>query len=64
VIDEVDGAIKEVKAAQEGEDLAVLKEKISALSNAGMKIGESLNQQSGGSSSSSGSGEGGSGGAQ
>ena len=62
VVDEVEGAIKDVKSAQEGEDLALLKEKISTLSNAGMKIGESLNQQSGGSSSSSsGSGDGSSG---
>jgi len=61
VVDEVEGAIKDVKSAQEGEDLALLKEKITTLSNAGMKIGESLNQQSGGSSSSSGSGDGSSG---
>ncbi len=45
----------------QGEDLAKLKEKVQALSQASMKIGETLSQQSGGgggSSSSSGAGGG------
>jgi molecular chaperone DnaK len=51
-----------VREASAGEDVALLRERIGALSNASMKIGESLAQQSGGSGGSSGGGDGGSGG--
>jgi L1 cell adhesion molecule like protein len=68
VIDEVTQAAAAVKEAAQGEDAAVLREKVSALSNASMKIGEALAQQSqsqssGGGDGSSGGGSGGAGGA-
>jgi molecular chaperone DnaK len=63
VVDDITAALAAVREASAGEDLAALREKIGALSNASMKIGESLAQQSGGSSGgSSGGADGGSGG--
>jgi hypothetical protein len=53
VVDDIQTAIKDVRAAQEAEDLSDLRAQIKALSDASMKIGESLNQ--GSSSGSSGS---------
>lgn len=62
VVDDINNALKDVRAAQEAEDLADLRAKIKALSDASMKIGESLNKDSGSSgSSSTGSGDGSSG---
>jgi molecular chaperone DnaK len=59
VVDDINAALAAVREASTGEDVALLRERIGALSNASMKIGESLAQQSGGSSGSSGSGGGG-----
>ncbi|KAG1680113.1 hypothetical protein FOA52_000226 [Chlamydomonas sp. UWO 241] len=42
VIDEINAAIEEAREAAKGEDVAGLKEKVKALSNASMKIGEAL----------------------
>jgi L1 cell adhesion molecule like protein len=56
VIDEIAAATSAVKEAAAGEDAAVLREKISALSNASMKIGEALAQQSSGGSGGGGDG--------
>jgi len=61
VVDDINTAIKDVRAAQEAEDLADLRAKIKALSDASMKIGESLNKDSGSSSGSTGSNDGSSG---
>ena len=65
VVDDVNAALAAVREAAAGEDAAALRERITALSNASMKIGEALAQQSGGGSSggSGDSGSGGSGGA-
>jgi molecular chaperone DnaK len=70
VVDDVTAAVAAVREASAGEDLALLKERIGALSTASMKIGETLAQQSsggggggGGGGSSSGGPSGGSGGA-
>lgn len=54
VVDEITKAIGEAREASKGEDLELLRSKVQALSQASMKIGESLTQQAGGSSSSSG----------
>lgn len=63
MVDDINAALAGVREAAQGEDLALLRERIGALSNASMKIGESLAQQSSGSSGSSGgSGDGSSGG--
>ncbi|MEW5311998.1 MAG: hypothetical protein WDW38_003663 [Sanguina aurantia] len=51
VVDEINAAIAEARSASSGEDATVLKEKVTALSKAAMKIGETLAQQSGGGSS-------------
>jgi hypothetical protein len=59
VADDITTAIKDVRAAQEADDLSDLRAKIKALSDASMKIGESLNQGTS-SSGSSGSGDSGS----
>ena len=64
VVDDINTALKEVRDAQQAEDLADLRAKIKALSDASMKIGESLNQggsSSSGSSSTGSSGDGSSG---
>jgi hypothetical protein len=64
VVDDITAALAAVREAAAGEDLALLRDRIGALSNASMKIGESLAQQSGsggGGSSSGGSGSGDSG---
>ncbi|KAG2454111.1 hypothetical protein HYH02_001150 [Chlamydomonas schloesseri] len=58
VVDEIQKAITECRAASQAEDLPDLKAKIQALSTASMKIGETLAQQSGGGSSSSSSSSG------
>eukprot|EP00198_Chlamydomonas_reinhardtii_P005132 XP_001694468.1 heat shock protein 70C [Chlamydomonas reinhardtii] len=58
VVDEIQKAITECRAASQSEDLPDLKAKIQALSTASMKIGETLAQQSGSSSSSSSSSSG------
>jgi hypothetical protein len=60
VADDITTAIKDVRAAQEADDLSDLRAKIKALSDASMKIGESLNQGTSSSSGSSGSGDSGS----
>lgn len=61
IVDDINAALAAVKEAQEGEDAAALKEKITALSNASMKIGEALNANTSSSSGSAGgSSEGGS----
>ncbi|GBF99701.1 heat shock protein 70 [Raphidocelis subcapitata] len=62
VVDDITAALAAVREAAAGEDLALLRERIGALSNASMKIGEALAQQSGGSGGSSSGGGGGSGG--
>ncbi|WIA42182.1 hypothetical protein OEZ86_009446 [Tetradesmus obliquus] len=58
IVDDITKALADVKAAQEAENLQALRDAIKALSDASMKIGESLNKDSssssGGSSSSSG----------
>jgi len=51
VVDDINAALAAVREAAAGEDLALLRERIGALSNASMKIGESLAQQSGSSGS-------------
>lgn len=55
VVDEISKALSDVKAAQEAEDPKDLRDKIKALSDASMKIGEALNKDSSSSSSSGGS---------
>lgn len=55
VVDEITKALEETREAAGGDDAEKLKAKVQALSAASMKIGETLAQQSGGSSSSSGS---------
>nr|QBB20006.1 heat shock protein hsp70-C2 [Ettlia sp. YC001] len=58
VVDDITKALADVKAAQQAEDLKDLRDKVKALSDASMKIGESLNKDSSsGSSGSSGSSE-------
>jgi hypothetical protein len=42
VIDEINAALEEAREAAKGEDVAGLREKVKALSNASMKIGEAL----------------------
>jgi hypothetical protein len=59
VVDDITKALGDVKAAQEAENLQGLRDAIKALSDASMKIGESLNKDS--SSGSSGSSGGSSG---
>lgn len=61
VIDEINKALQETREAAEGDDAEVLKQKVQALSQATMKIGETLAGQSGGSSGGSSSGSGSSG---
>ena len=46
VVDDINAALAAVREAATGEDLALLRERIGALSTASMKIGESLAQQS------------------
>ena len=60
-MDDINAALAAVREATQGEDLALLRERIGALSNASMKIGETLAQQSGGSGGASGGASGGSG---
>jgi hypothetical protein len=52
VVDDITKALGDVKAAQEGENLQALRDAIKALSDASMKIGESLNKDSSSSGSS------------
>ncbi|KAF6257713.1 heat shock protein Hsp70C [Scenedesmus sp. NREL 46B-D3] len=56
IVDDITKALGDVKAAQEAEDLQALRDAIKALSDASMKIGESLNKDSSSGSSSSGGG--------
>ncbi|KAJ9517333.1 hypothetical protein QJQ45_016698 [Haematococcus lacustris] len=64
VVDDITKAINEAREAAKAEDLADLRAKVQALSQASMKIGETLSQQSGSSSSSSGGSDGSTGGSQ
>ncbi|KIZ00770.1 hypothetical protein MNEG_7188 [Monoraphidium neglectum] len=57
VVDEITAALAAVREASGGEDLALLRERIGALSTASMKIGETLAQQSGSGGSGSGGGD-------
>jgi len=61
VAKEINTAIEELRAAMAGEDLEIIKEKSTALSQASMKIGEAINKASGGSDSSAEGNEGGEG---
>lgn len=60
MIDEINKALQETREAAQGDDAEVLKQKVQALSQATMKIGETLAGQSGGSSGSAGSSDSGS----
>lgn len=42
VVDQINGAIADCRAASQGEDLAALREKIAALNTAAMEIGKAL----------------------
>ncbi|KAL6760756.1 heat shock protein 70 family [Haematococcus lacustris] len=64
VVDDITKAINEAREAAKAEDLTDLRAKVQALSQASMKIGETLSQQSGSSSSSSGGSDGSTGGSQ
>lgn len=64
VVDEINTALADVKSAQQAEDLKDLRDKIKALSDASMKIGEALNKDSGSGGSSSSGGDSGSSGTQ
>ncbi len=57
VVDDVTKALGDVRAAAAAEDVADLHAKIKVLSDASMKIGESLNQSSQGGGNSGGSSE-------